>query len=98
VYDVVVIGGGIVGVGIARDAALRGLKVALFREGRLRVGHVVEVEQDDHGGCANLSTARSASCSSRGVGARVQTRVAPHLCAAAVLDPIYKGVKPGSRS
>jgi glycerol-3-phosphate dehydrogenase len=29
-YDIVVIGGGITGAGIARDAALRGLKVALF--------------------------------------------------------------------
>jgi glycerol-3-phosphate dehydrogenase len=32
-YDLIVIGGGITGVGIARDAALRGLKVALFEKG-----------------------------------------------------------------
>ena len=31
-YDLVVIGGGIPGVGIARDAALRGLSVALFEK------------------------------------------------------------------
>ena len=29
-FDVIVIGGGITGAGIARDAALRGLKVALI--------------------------------------------------------------------
>ena len=29
-YDIVVIGGGITGAGVARDAALRGLKVALI--------------------------------------------------------------------
>src|SRR5688500_8557653 len=29
-FDVAVVGGGIIGCGIARDAALRGLRVALF--------------------------------------------------------------------
>ena len=32
-FDVLVVGGGITGAGIARDAALRGLRVALCREG-----------------------------------------------------------------
>lgn len=32
VFDVIIIGGGIIGAGIARDAALRGLKVALFEK------------------------------------------------------------------
>ncbi len=31
-FDVIVIGAGIIGAGIARDAALRGLKVALFEK------------------------------------------------------------------
>lgn len=31
-FDVVVIGGGIIGAGIARDAAIRGLRVALFEK------------------------------------------------------------------
>lgn len=32
-FDVIIIGGGIIGAGIARDAALRGLKVALLDKG-----------------------------------------------------------------
>ena len=32
IFDVAVIGGGITGAGIARDAALRGLRVALFEK------------------------------------------------------------------
>jgi NADPH-dependent 2,4-dienoyl-CoA reductase/sulfur reductase-like enzyme len=32
-YDLAIIGGGINGTGIARDAALRGLSVALFERG-----------------------------------------------------------------
>ena len=44
-FDVVVIGGGITGAGIARDAALRGLRVALFEKGDYALGHIVEVEQ-----------------------------------------------------
>lgn len=34
-YDLVIVGGGINGAGIARDAALRGLKVGLFEQGDL---------------------------------------------------------------
>ncbi len=38
-FDLLVIGGGINGAGIARDAALRGLRVALIEKGRLRQRH-----------------------------------------------------------
>jgi glycerol-3-phosphate dehydrogenase len=44
-FDVVVIGGGIIGAGIARDAALRGLRVALF-------------EKDDFGGGTTAGSTR----------------------------------------
>jgi glycerol-3-phosphate dehydrogenase len=44
-FDLLVIGGGIIGCGIARDAALRGLRVALF-------------EKDDFGGGASSRSTR----------------------------------------
>ena len=31
-FDIIVLGGGITGAGVARDAALRGLKVAVFEK------------------------------------------------------------------
>ena len=42
-FDVLVVGGGITGAGVALDAATRGLRDGARRQGRLRVGHVVEV-------------------------------------------------------
>ena len=42
-FDVLVIGGGITGAGVALDAATRGLAHRTRRQGRLRVGDVVEV-------------------------------------------------------
>ena len=37
VYDLIVIGGGITGAGILREAALRGLSVALLEAARFRI-------------------------------------------------------------
>ena len=37
-YDVVIIGAGINGAGIARDAAMRGLKVLLIEKGEVGAG------------------------------------------------------------
>ena len=49
-YDVVVIGGGIVGAGIARDAALRGLSVALVEQNDLASGTSSRPTRLIHGG------------------------------------------------
>ena len=46
-FDVLVIGGGITGAGVALDAASAGPADGPGREGRLRLGHVVEVVQAD---------------------------------------------------
>ena len=43
VFDLLVIGGGITGAGVARDAALRGLRVALVERARLRERNVEPV-------------------------------------------------------
>src|SRR6476469_1250117 len=63
-FDVIVIGGGIIGAGIARDAAMRGLSVALF-------------EKADYGGG---TTAGSTRLIHGGLRYReILLRIAPHL-------------------
>ena len=42
-YDIIIIGGGITGAGVAREAALRNLKVALVDMQDLQLGHPQEV-------------------------------------------------------
>jgi glycerol-3-phosphate dehydrogenase len=55
-YDVVVIGGGIIGCGIARDAALRGLKVALVEKRDFGSGTTSGSTRLIHGGLRYLQT------------------------------------------
>ena len=91
-YDLVVIGGGITGAGIARDAALRGLQGRAVREGRLRVGHVVEVEQADPRRPALPRARRDRARVRVGLRApRADARRAAPGAAAAVPDPDLQG-------
>lgn len=53
-YDLVVIGGGITGAGILRDAALRGLKVALFERDDFASGTSSRSSKLIHGGLRYL--------------------------------------------
>ncbi len=53
-YDVVVIGGGITGAGVLRDATLRGLNVALFEKGDFSSGTSSESTKLLHGGLRYL--------------------------------------------
>lgn len=76
--DVVVIGGGVNGTGVARDCALRGLKVALFERNDLAFGASGNSSGMIHGGVryltANPNVTRT-SCLDSGF---IQ-RIAPHL-------------------
>ena len=95
-YDVVVIGGGITGAGIARDAALRGLKVALFEKGDYGSGTSSKSSKLVHGGLRYLEHGEIGLVFESVSERRVQTRVAPHLVRPLpFLIPIYKGAKPG---
>ncbi len=49
-FDVIVVGGGITGAGIARDCALRGLKVALFEKNDFAWGTSSRSSKLVHGG------------------------------------------------
>lgn len=76
--DLIVIGGGVNGVGIARDAALRGLKVALFEQNDLGAGTSGASSGMIHGGIRYMETDREVtrlSCLDSGY---IQA-IAPHL-------------------
>jgi glycerol-3-phosphate dehydrogenase len=76
--DVVVIGGGVNGVGVARDATMRGLKVALFERNDLAFGASGNSSGMIHGGPRYLSydpAVTETSCRDSG---HIQS-IAPHL-------------------
>src|SRR3989338_221632 len=54
IYDIAVIGGGIAGAGIARDASLRGLKVVLFEKNCFGSGTSSKSSKLIHGGIRYL--------------------------------------------
>jgi glycerol-3-phosphate dehydrogenase len=95
-YDVVVIGGGIVGAGIARDAALRGLRTALFEKADYATGTSSKSSKLVHGGLRYLEHGEIGLVFESVSERRVQTRVAPHLVRPMpFIIPIYRGAKPG---
>ena len=53
-FDLLIVGGGIVGAGIARDAAMRGLKVALIEQGDFAGGASSKTSKLIHGGLRYL--------------------------------------------
>jgi glycerol-3-phosphate dehydrogenase len=60
-YDVLVIGGGVTGAGIALDAASRGLRTALVERDDLASGTSSKSSKLVHGGLRYLRTATSGS-------------------------------------
>jgi glycerol-3-phosphate dehydrogenase len=89
-YDIVVVGGGITGAGIARDAALRGLHVALFDKADFGAGTSSKSSKLIHGGLRYLEQGELGLVFESVSERRVQSRVAPHLVRPLVfLLPIY---------
>lgn len=92
VFDVAVIGGGIIGAGIARDAARRGLRVALFERDDFGGGTTSASTRLAHGGLRYL-----ASADFRLVRMDLRERetllhIAPHLVSPLpFLLPFFKG-------
>ena len=77
--DVLVIGGGIVGTGIVRDLALRGLKVALVEQHDLASGTSSRPTRLIHGGLRYLETFDFGLVRTDMREREVLLRVAPHL-------------------
>src|SRR3954454_13730959 len=92
VFDVLVVGGGIFGAGIARDAALRGLRVALIDKADFASGTSSRSSKLIHGGFRYLEQAAyrlvMESCRER----QVLRKMAPHLVKPLpFLLPVYQG-------
>jgi glycerol-3-phosphate dehydrogenase len=79
VLDAVIIGGGIVGAGIIRDCAMRGLAVALLEERDLAFGTSSRSSRLLHGGLRYLAQGRLGLVREASVEKRVLHRIAPHL-------------------
>jgi glycerol-3-phosphate dehydrogenase len=91
-FDVVVIGAGILGAGVARDAALRGLNVALIDKGDFASGTSSRSSKLIHGGFRYLEQKAfglvAESCRERGI----LREIAPHLVKPQpFLLPVYEG-------
>lgn len=93
--DVVVVGGGVNGAGVARDATMRGLRVALFERNDFAFGASGNSSGMIHGGLRYLTydpNVTKTSCQDSGA---IQ-RIAPHLLfRIPFLMPLAKG--PGHR-
>ncbi|MGV0606311.1 glycerol-3-phosphate dehydrogenase/oxidase [Mycolicibacterium sp. XJ1904] len=98
--DVIVIGGGITGTGIALDAATRGLSVVLVEKQDLAFGTSRWSSKLVHGGLRYLATGNVGiarrSAVERGI---LMTRNAPHLVSAMPqLVPLLPSMNPASRA
>src|SRR6187200_2910317 len=78
-FDVIVIGGGIIGAGIARDAALRGLDVALFEKNDYASGTTAGSTRLIHGGLRYLEMFDFALVRMDLRERETLLRIAPHL-------------------
>lgn len=91
-YDLAIVGGGIVGAGVARDAALRGLKVALFEQDDFGSGTTSRSTRLIHGGLRYLSHLDFPLVHEALRERRTLLRIAPHLVRPLpFLLPVYRG-------
>jgi glycerol-3-phosphate dehydrogenase len=77
--DVLVVGGGIVGAGIARDAAMRGLRIGLVEQHDFASGTSSRSSRLLHGGIRYLAQARIGLVREASREKMVIHRIAPHL-------------------
>jgi glycerol-3-phosphate dehydrogenase len=93
-FDVVIVGGGITGAGVARDAALRGLRVALLEAGDFGSGTSSRSSRLIHGGVRYLEHGHLHLVFESSRERRVLMRIAPHLVRPlAFVWPVYRGAR-----
>ena len=90
--DLLVIGGGITGAGVARDAALRGFRTALVDKGDFGAGTSSHSSRLIHGGIRYLEQGNFRLVFEASRERRVLLRIAPHLVRPLpFLFPVYRG-------
>jgi glycerol-3-phosphate dehydrogenase len=95
-FDLLIVGGGVTGAGIARDATLRGLKVALVEKTDFGSGTSSKSSKLVHGGLRYLEHAQFRLVFEGTNERALQMRVAPHLVRPLeFLMPVYRKDRPG---
>lgn len=90
--DVLVIGGGIVGSGVARDAAMRGLRVGVIDQFDFAFGTSSRSSRLLHGGIRYLAQGKIGLVRQASVEKMTLGKIAPHLAQALPFNfPCYRG-------
>lgn len=93
-FDLLVIGGGITGCGVARDAVLRGMRVALVEQGDLASGTSSRSSRLIHGGVRYLEQGALRLVFEASAERRRLLRLAPHLVRPLAFTwPVYRGAR-----
>src|SRR4051812_27785366 len=93
-FDVLVVGGGITGAGIARDAVLRGLSVALVEKDDFAAGTSSRSSRLIHGGIRYLEQGRVGLVRESSVERARLLRLAPGLVEPLqFVWPVYRGAR-----
>jgi glycerol-3-phosphate dehydrogenase len=91
-FDLLVIGGGITGAGVAREASLRGLRVALVEQSDFASGTSSRSTKLIHGGLRNLKQFDFRLVAEAVRERQLLLRMAPHVVEATpFLFPVYRG-------
>jgi len=94
VFDVLVIGGGITGAGIARDAAMRGLSVAIVDKAEWASGTSSKSSRLIHGGIRYLERGQVGLVRESVREREILLRIAPHLVKPLEFTwPVYRGAR-----
>lgn len=89
-----IVGGGIVGAGIARDAAMRGLKIGLVEQHDFAFGTSSRSSRLLHGGLRYLAQGRVGLVHEASVEKKIVHHIAPHLAEPLpFIFPTYRGNK-----
>src|SRR5512147_1108820 len=93
-FDVLVVGGGITGAGVARDAAMRGLRTALVEQDDFASGTSSRSSRLVHGGVRYLEHGHLHLVFESSRERRALMRIAPHLVRPLPFTwPVYRGAR-----